>query len=253
MIIRICIPWGYEFEAAKSGLRELKAKGKAIDLYTIEYTGYTFEIEPRHSGPYMADTRNSFLTDLPSTGKRDLLNYDYWAYVDSDIVWSIDDLVRLLEHNKAVCCAPYLRRGGGEYCCGRWKNGYLGRTYTPSETGFKPVDFAGAGFMLIKRSVFEQMEYPYFRNILCEIPGGGFEQLLEDYSFCSICRDKGIEICGVVVAVVVLGKLVFSAGERMSRFEQKILNNKEDISSIYQHLQRIEEKTDKIYQILSKP
>ena len=189
--VRICIPFGHDFEHAKSGLRDLKHLGEARRSDVFKYAGYNFDIEPRHSSPDMAAIRNDLLTD----NKRDLLNYDFFFFVDSDIVWKIKDLLKLLKHNTELCCAPYLRRSGGEYCCGRWDGDtYTGKAFKPTETGFKLISFTGAGFLLIAKHALEKMPYPYFRNILYKHPEGGLDQLSEDYSFCAMAKEAGLRI-----------------------------------------------------------
>lgn len=193
MDIRICIPFSHDFDAAKSGLRDLKIKGKAKRKDVIEYDGYIFDIEPRHSGPDMAKMRNSFITDLK--GKVPL-NYDYWMFIDSDIIWKIEDLIALLKHEKDVICGPYLGRSVSTYCTGMWSINYgvAQKMFGPQERGLKIVDFTGAGFLLVSRAALLKLSYPYFRGVLYKDADGGMEQLSEDYGFCAMCREQNIRI-----------------------------------------------------------
>ena len=195
--IRICIPWGFDFEHAKSGLRDLRLKGEARgkDIYSFE--GYTFDVEPRQGSPNVQRTRNSLLTDFNKPGgNKNLLNYDYFFFVDSDIVWKMDYLIKLLQHEVDVCCAPYIMRGGSFYDCGLWKDkpGPVLKRFETSETGFKPIHFTGAGFLLIARSALERLEYPYFRYVDFIDSDGMLEQMGHDWGFCAQCKEKGIRI-----------------------------------------------------------
>ena len=55
------------------------------------------------------------------------------------------------------------------------------------------VSYTGMGFMLIKRGVFESMEYPWFRPIFKKI-GDAHDFTMEDVAFCLQARELGYRI-----------------------------------------------------------
>lgn len=126
---------------------------------------------------------------------------DYVLMVDNDMVLPPDALVHLLEADPQVCLG---------YCARRGKDGYDGVSsifrddpqlkdrYTTKELKdlraagrFRlQVRGGGAACMLIKTSVFEDMNYPYFHwvNYMDK------KSLSEDLYFCEQCRINDVPI-----------------------------------------------------------
>jgi len=127
----------------------------------------------------------------PWQGKRD---YDYIMWIDSDQVFEPNDFFKLLEHDKDIVSGLYLRKPQGdtlndipiEFAC---FNEDGKRLYTNEVNGeLRKVWSNGMGWMLIKKGVFEKIEYPWFGPI---IEGLGFHG--EDVSFQLRARDSGFE------------------------------------------------------------
>jgi hypothetical protein len=56
------------------------------------------------------------------------------------------------------------------------------------------VDYSEFGFVRIHRSVFERMEYPFFRLNLHQINDNKFDLISDDISFCLNCtKDTGVK------------------------------------------------------------
>jgi hypothetical protein len=117
----------------------------------------------------------------PWQGKRD---YDYIMWIDSDQVFEPNDFFKLLEHDKDIVSGLYLRKPQGdtlndvpiEFAC---FNEDGKRLYTNEVNGeLRKVWSNGMGWMLVKKGVFEKIEYPWFGPI---IEGLGFHG--EDVSF----------------------------------------------------------------------
>ena len=62
-----------------------------------------------------------------------------------------------------------------------------------SQQGLINVAYTGMGFMLIKRGVFEAIEYPWFKPIEKRI-GHMVDFTMEDVAFCLRAREKGFKI-----------------------------------------------------------
>ena len=68
-----------------------------------------------------------------------------------------------------------------------------------SESATTPfrVDMCGFGCVLLHRSVFEGMKYPYFRFLFSEEEGKSDSYISEDTYFCAKARGLGVEIWAV--------------------------------------------------------
>jgi hypothetical protein len=127
----------------------------------------------------------------PWQGKKD---YDYIMWIDSDQVFEPNDFFKLLEHDKDIVSGLYLRKPQGdtlndvpiEFACFN-ENGK--RLYTNEVNGeLRKVWSNGMGWMLVKKGVFEKIEYPWFGPI---IEGLGFHG--EDVSFQLRAKDVGFD------------------------------------------------------------
>ena len=120
-------------------------------------------------------------------------DYDYILYADSDMVFSADDLKRLLAHNVGICSGLYVTRDG------RNENVVYKKIITrrrfpyrqpkliaDNETsGFASVLACGFGFCLINVSVVKCM-LKYYKSLFEPKWGVG-----EDISFCIRARRLG--------------------------------------------------------------
>lgn len=127
---------------------------------------------------------------------------DYILMVDNDVIIPSDALRNLLEEPVDVCLGFYAHRWGSVYN-GRTNVCRLGEfNYTDMynveelralrESGVKRehIHGGGLGCALIKTSVFNQIDFPYFKWTIYE--DGGV--LGEDLNFCERCNEKGIPI-----------------------------------------------------------
>ena len=127
----------------------------------------------------------------PWQGKKD---YDYIMWIDSDQVFEPNDFFKLLEHDKDIVSGLYLRKPQGdtlndipiEFACFNEDGKML---YTNEVNGeLRKVWSNGMGWMLVKKGVFEKIEYPWFGPI---ITGLGFHG--EDVSFQLRAKDVGFD------------------------------------------------------------
>ena len=181
-MIRVCIPFYSDFETPKPGLRTLNK--------------FIFEICPRQ-GTYIADARNSFINDNKSNKiKQDPLNYEWFLFIDSDIGFTKDDVNRLLEHKKEIISLPYkTHKDPTVYQCGYFTNiqGNIKERISEKEKGLKEVDFSGAGMLLVNRSVFCKLDYPWFKDYTLTV-GDSAVHVGEDISFCVSAKRAGYKI-----------------------------------------------------------
>ena len=172
MKIRVVIPFYSEYEATKPGLKELRA------CEDIE-----FSIQPIR-GTYIAEARNAGVLD----------SFDYHLFIDSDIGFSLEDVFKLLKTGKEVIGGAYPRHENRErFCAGYWEGtGGILREYIKKATPeVIPVDFVGAGFLLVKSTFFEKKE-PWFHHRMI-MKAGEKKEIGEDFAFCILSKEKGIQ------------------------------------------------------------
>lgn len=131
------------------------------------------------------------------------VDYDYMLWIDSDVVFRFEDFQRLLGHGKDFVAGLYLMADATHFAAvehmdearfqrdGRFE--FLTPAKLASRRGLVPVDYCGFGFVLVRRGVFERLEYPWFRPIYVEI-GACREFTSEDVGFCMLAKKAGIEI-----------------------------------------------------------
>ena len=106
----------------------------------------------------------SFITDSLIQKSRDILtarflitNYSHILWLDADVGWKAEDVLRLLSHDKDIVCGIYpKKRFPIEYPI-VWTED----DKDVDENGLVEIVGAGAGFLLIKREVIEKMVEAY--------------------------------------------------------------------------------------------
>lgn len=187
MKICVCIPFYSEFETAKPGLRELEAC-KEIE----------FVIKPGHA-PCLPVLRNKLINEGKSqqTHQTPPGDYDGFLMIDSDIGFTLDDALEVINSGKKICGGAYRRHCEDAYECGVFKTDMPGAVYRRFETGrsgMHEVDFIGAGFLYIQTSALLEMEYPWFRCEVMKIAEDRKEIYGSDIGFCMNASSAGIEI-----------------------------------------------------------
>lgn len=135
-------------------------------------------------------------------------HYDYMLWIDSDIIFTIQNFIDLLLFDKDIVSGwypqpsmkngslitPVVEKMDTEYFL---KNGTY-QFLTSQEIIDKKipffVDYNGFGFILIKSGVFEKIEYPWFAPKLIKVNDEVSETCSEDTSFCIDARNAGFNI-----------------------------------------------------------
>jgi len=150
------------------------------------------------AGTYVHEARQ----DLIVSALEDRVTHMLW--LDADMRFPRDTLVRLLVHNVPVVGANYATRGvPSDFVAIKkvnWNPDEPGeRLYTgPDSTGLEEVEAVGMGVLLTRADAFQSMPDPrvdpwfFFQKI----PGkdGGFRLLGEDVYFCKLLREAGNRI-----------------------------------------------------------
>lgn len=125
----------------------------------------------------LSHSRNQLVKKFLSTkGSTHLL------FIDSDMAPSANDLLSLLKRDEDIVGGLYYGLDRGEKTPIAWDlfDGELKPCYWPDEV--EPVSITGCGFLLIKRSVFNKIPYPWFSGES------------EDIYFCEKAISHGYEI-----------------------------------------------------------
>lgn len=154
---------------------------------------------------WLTTTNESLITRARNTSAASFLktSFQKLMFIDADIEFRAEDVAMLWNMNLAVVCGAY-RMKTQDSKLSVWKDGKLVEADGFSEP--TAVDYAGTGFMMIDRSVFEVLmeNHPQWEHQEGNIDGNcwGFFQdpiedgfhMSEDYFFCKRWRELGGEI-----------------------------------------------------------
>ena len=131
------------------------------------------------------------------------IDYDYIMWIDSDILFTPEQFVRLLNHNQDIVSGIYCMEGGQYLATVKdWDEEYFKQNGCFKFITLKEIEgqkdligvsYTGMGFMLVKKGVFESMEYPWFKPIEKQI-GDMVDFTMEDVSFCLRVKKKGYRV-----------------------------------------------------------
>lgn len=119
--------------------------------------------------------------------------YDYIMFIDSDMVFEPWHLEKLLEADKEIITGVARIEQTNYLACHDMDNNKL--TIKDVRDEIIPVSFSGMAFMLIKKGVFESMQFPYFTT-------GNPNIISETLSFCMNLQKTDIQLyahMGVVI------------------------------------------------------
>lgn len=110
--------------------------------------------------------------------------HDYLFFLDSDMEFPMDTLIRLLSHGKPVVGATYVRRKPPYEYLGKFGGGF-------KDTGLIEAEELPTGCLLINSGVLRKIKYPWFKFEYGDEPGS---RIGEDQYFCREVRKSGTPI-----------------------------------------------------------
>jgi hypothetical protein len=132
--------------------------------------------------------------------------YDFMMWIDSDIQFEVDDILNLIKRDvdivSAVCPKGYTPEAPfGDFAeeeeygqpCIRYVNLANIDKIPRNMKGLIEVDFVGFAFMLIRKGVFEKMDYPYFRTTIHKFKWRQFNTS-EDTGWCIRAKEAGFKV-----------------------------------------------------------
>jgi hypothetical protein len=165
--------------------------------------------------------------------------FDELMWIDSDISFEAGDVARLREHGLPVVAGIYPKKGVQDFAL------HLEPGTTELKVGegggLADVRYVGAGFLLVRRGVFDDIQrtfglpvcnarfgvpsVPYFLPMVVRdeyaAGGNGYWYLGEDYAFCERARQAGHRIVvDTTIRLGHVGKYTYSwedAGQAVTR------------------------------------
>jgi hypothetical protein len=140
------------------------------------------------------------------------LDYDYIMWIDNDIIFTPEQFFKMLDtlekdRTMHVLSGLYAMEGGTHFACvKKMETRYFKehgsyefmRAVPPSEDSLLiKVDYNGMGFMLVRRGVFEALEYPWFGPKYFQFEKGDnavYDFCSEDVAFCLSAKAAGFPV-----------------------------------------------------------
>lgn len=126
--------------------------------------------------------------------------HTHLLFIDADIEFAVEDVGKLFELDSDIAVGVYRMKKQSQKFWTAWKNGKL--VNVEEWNGPTEVDYAGTGFMLIKRTVIERLTQTQGTYqgadgrtpalFLTPIHNDSLES--EDYHFCRIAREQGFKV-----------------------------------------------------------
>jgi len=141
--------------------------------------------------------------------------YDVWVTIDSDIIFTSEQVIELIENTTVhpVVSGLYRMQDLQNFAVVKtWDNEYFAKNGTfeflnqekldawkkETELKYMPVSYTGLGFFACRKEVLDKMEYPYFNGELKEINGENGVIIRdissEDVNFCNNITKAGFEV-----------------------------------------------------------
>ena len=148
----------------------------------------------------------------PFQGK---IDYDYIMWIDSDQVFNLEHFKKLLYADKDIIAGLYRMQNSESFACVQnWDKEYFKKKGAfeflnpeiikswkeKTNTNLMKVSYTGFGWILIKKKVFESLEYPWFRPLWHTISQKSEtnEEISdfssEDVSWCKLVIKNGYNI-----------------------------------------------------------
>ena len=184
----VLVPVGGHIDpACEDGLRQLETQG-----YTVRRV---------RGFPQVDVARCQIATDALADG------FDELLWIDSDVAFDPAAVARLRSHRLPIVCGIYAKKSRREFACS-FLPGTERITFGP-EGRLVEILYAGFGFVLTHRSVYEKIErqlqlprcnqnfaqllVPYFMPMIIPQAAGNW-YLGEDYAFCERARQCGYQV-----------------------------------------------------------
>lgn len=170
--VAICMPYYRQFEGVTVlSLMDMSARSADAKIAMLP-VGV--------SGCYIEDNRNGAIKHALGTG----IPFEWVLWVDSDVTFPGDALIRLLNHNKDIVGANYRTRTPPYPTAGHYADGT--RATALAEGGLHLMKHLPTGLLLTRFDIYKKLPEPWFEASL--------RGPRDDVYFCHRARAHGYEI-----------------------------------------------------------
>jgi GT2 family glycosyltransferase len=168
-----------------------------IPCYGFEHNDVRFIIVPS-SHCYLSTSKNRGVNSFSGCENKiqKITDCESVIFVDADHSFNPKNIDRLVASPYDIVGAAYWYRQGPTDClvAGTMRDdGYLTTRLLSTVVGLHRVDWVGGGFVAVKSTVFERLEYPWFRRGVID-NGNEAVELGEDIGFCLQAKRAGIQV-----------------------------------------------------------
>ena len=169
-----------------NGIQPLQSIQESQNIYTV-----------RNLCLYGALNKNQ--NQKPFDGR---LDYDYLMWIDSDTIFKPSQIIDLIKHKRDIVSGlcifdgkhfAVVKKSDEIYFKKKHIFKHMTKDDIKNQNTLIEASFVGFGFILIKKGVFESMDYPWFRPLNIKI-GKVNQYSTEDYGFCVNARKLGYKI-----------------------------------------------------------
>ncbi|WP_419785064.1 hypothetical protein [Pseudodesulfovibrio sp.] len=159
MKLKVGIPFAKHGRITEATLKSVRQLAQCKD-FEVEVTSRQGSNVPR--------ARNTMINgDRSSAVRQKLEGFDWFLCVDADTGFTPDHVRRLLAHDRDIVSGAYVHKHDATRIVAGWWTKVPGLSLMEDRvsldrTGLFPVDWAGAGFLLIRREVLERTPFPWF-------------------------------------------------------------------------------------------
>jgi hypothetical protein len=171
--------------------RELSNRG----ITWIYTNGYASHVADAREITLSGTFKNEIANSNPLSGQ---ITYDKILWIDSDIAWDPEDVIKLYESDKDVVSGAYLFASGEVAAYEKFMGSGYSFDDIKDKTEIMEIDGCGFGFVCVKPGIFESLTRPWFQSAMVKLEQDGkeyeFPVMGEDISWCMRVKEKGYEI-----------------------------------------------------------
>lgn len=138
---------------------------------------------------------NDIFNTKPFSGN---MTYDKLLWIDSDIAWNPDDVLKLYYSDKDIISGAYILGDGSVAAYPKMFGSGMNFAEVKTAEGLMEIEGAGFGFICFKSGIFENLTRPWFQSVRQNHTIGDEEYDIpimgEDLSLCARARRIGFKI-----------------------------------------------------------
>jgi hypothetical protein len=115
-------------------------------------------------------------------------------FIDSDIVWNIEDLEKILHTDKDIMCGAYFLESGQDMCIVDKDGLFMDMSKIKDRSDIFEILSGGMGFVSVNYEVLEKIGFPWFNTLYLKDEENGIQFIGEDTFFFYRAQEEGFKI-----------------------------------------------------------